>query len=290
MFEGTMTALVTPFRDGRVDERALEGLIEAQIAGGIDGLVPCGTTGEAATLSPSEHAEVIRITVRAAKQRVPVIAGAGSNSTANAIELGRAAREAGADGVLSVTPYYNKPSQEGCFRHFEAIARASELPIVVYNVPGRTNVDLQVETLARLAAFPKIVGIKEATGLVARSLAIRARLGDRFAIFSGDDAINYPLYAIGAKGCISVLSNVAPALVAEVWDAHRAGDAPRALAAQTRSQPLIDALFWDTNPIPAKAALALLGRMSPELRLPLYPLAAETAERLRPLLAAVGVS
>jgi 4-hydroxy-tetrahydrodipicolinate synthase len=290
MFEGTMTALVTPFRDGRVDERALEALIESQIAGGIDGLVPCGTTGEATTLSSAEHAEVVRITVRVAKKRVPVIAGAGSNSTAHAIELGRAAREAGADGVLSVTPYYNKPSQEGCFRHYEAIARASELPVVLYNVPGRTNVDLQVDTLVRLAALPKIVAIKEATGSVARSLAIRARLGDRFAILSGEDAINYPLYAVGAKGCISVLGNVAPALVAEVWDAHRAGDAARALAAHTRSLPLTDALFCDTNPIPVKAALALLGRIGPELRLPLYPLAADATERLRPLLAAVGIS
>lgn len=289
MLEGTMTALVTPFRDGRVDVRALEALVEAQLEGGIDGLVPCGTTGEATTLSTAEHAEVVRVTVRATRKRVPVIAGAGSNSTAHAIELGRIAHEAGADAVLSVTPYYNKPSQEGCFRHFEAIAKASELPVVLYNVPGRTNVDLQVETVARLAALPKIVAIKEATGSVARALALRARLGDRVAILSGEDAVNYPLYAIGGLGCISVVSNVAPALVAECWDAHRAGDAKKALAAHQRSLPLADALFCDTNPIPVKAALALMGRIAPEIRLPLYPLAADATEKLRGVLGSLGL-
>lgn len=290
MFEGTMTALVTPFKDGRVDERALTELVEAQIAGGIDGLVPCGTTGEAVTLSAAEHAEVIRITVRAAKKRVPVVAGAGSNSTARAIEMSHAAREAGADGLLHVTPYYNKPSQEGCFRHFEAIVHAQSLPIVLYNVPGRTNVDLLVETLVRLAEFPSIVGIKEATGSVARSLAIRARLGERLTIWCGEDAINYPLYCVGAKGCISVVGNVAPALIAACWDAHVAGDAKAALSAHEQSIPLADALFRDTNPIPAKAALALLGRMTPEIRLPLYPLAGAELERLAATLKQLGIS
>lgn len=285
MFEGTMTALVTPFRDGRIDERALVDLIEAQIAGGIDALVPCGTTGEATTMTPAEQAEVIRITVRAAKKRVPVIAGAGSNATARAIELSHAAREAGADGLLHVTPYYNRPSQEGCFRHFEAIAKAEPLPTIVYNVPGRTLVDLQVDTLVRLAELPNIVGVKEATGSVARSLAIRAKLGDRFSIWSGDDPVNYPLYAIGANGCISVVSNVAPALIAECWDAAKAGDHEKARKAHERMLPLCDALFRDTNPIPVKAALALLGRMSPEIRLPLYPLAGAELDQLRGTLA-----
>ena len=290
MFEGTLTALVTPFRDGRVDERALVALVEAQIADGIDGLVPCGTTGEAATLTPVEHAEVIRITVKAAKKRIPVVAGAGSNSTANAIELSRAAREAGADGLLHVTPYYNRPSQEGCFRHFEAIVAAVPMPTIVYNVPGRTNVDLQVDTLVRIAALEQVVGIKEATGSVARSQAILAALGDRFSIWSGEDAINYPLYCIGAKGVISVLGNVAPSLLSECWDAHVAGDAVRAREAQRKATPLIDALFIDTNPIPAKAALAALGRMSPEIRLPLYPLAGAPLDRLRSVLAQLGIS
>jgi 4-hydroxy-tetrahydrodipicolinate synthase len=290
MFQGTMTALVTPFRDGRIDARALTEHCEAQIAGGIDALVPCGTTGEATTLTGAEHAEVVRIAVRAANKRVPVIAGAGSNSTARAIELSRAAREAGADGLLHVTPYYNKPSQEGLFRHFEAIARAEPMPTILYNVPGRTNVDLQVDTLARLAQFSSYVGIKEATGSVARSQAIRAELGDRFTILCGDDPINYPLYCIGARGCISVVGNVAPALIAECWDAHLAGDARRALAAHDRTLPVVDALFRDTNPIPVKAALALLGRMTPEIRLPLYPLAGPELERLRASLQKAGLA
>ncbi len=289
MFEGTMTALVTPFRDGRVDERALVELIEAQIAGGIDGLVPCGTTGEATTMTHAEQAEVIRITVRAVKKRVPVVAGAGSNSTDRAIELSRAAREAGADGLLHVTPYYNRPSQEGCYRHFEAIARAEPLPTILYNVPGRTNVDLQVETLVRLANLKNVVGVKEATGSVARSQAIHAALGDRFTIWCGDDAVNYPLYCIGAKGCISVVGNVAPALIAECWDATQAGDHRRARAAHERALPLVDALFRDTNPIPVKAALALLGRMSPEIRLPLYPMAGAELERLQATLSKMGL-
>jgi 4-hydroxy-tetrahydrodipicolinate synthase len=289
MFEGTMTALVTPFRDGKVDERALTELVEAQIAGGIDGLVPCGTTGEATTMIDEEQALVMRTTVRVAKKRVPVIAGAGSNSTARAIALSHIARDAGADGLLHVTPYYNKPSQEGCFRHYEAIAQATSLPIVIYNVPGRTNVDLAVDTLERLAQFPNLIAVKEATGSVARTQAIRARLGDRYAILSGDDAVNYPLYCVGGKGCISVVSNVAPALIAECWDAHVAGDAARALAAHQRMLPLCDALFMDTNPIPVKAALALLGRIAPEIRLPLYPLEGAMLDRLRVAIQRVGL-
>ncbi len=290
MFHGTMTAIVTPFRDGKVDEAALTALVEAQIAGGIDAIVPCGTTGEATTMTDEEQRQVIIITVKAARKRVPVIAGAGSNSTAKAIAASHAAREAGADGLLHVTPYYNRPSQEGCFRHFEAIAKATPLPIVLYNVPGRTNVDLGVDTLARLAAFPNIVAVKEATGSVARALAIRSKLGDRFAILCGEDAVNYPLYCVGAKGCISVLGNVAPALLSECWDAHVAGDAKKALAAHERSLPLIDALFIDTNPIPVKAALASMGRMSPEIRLPLYALEGTMLDRVRSALVQTGLS
>jgi 4-hydroxy-tetrahydrodipicolinate synthase len=204
--------------------------------------------------------------------------------------MSHAAREAGADGLLHVTPYYNRPSQEGCFRHFEAIAKAEPLPTIVYNVPGRTNVDLQVDTLARIAErLPNVVGVKEATGSVVRSQAIRARLGDRFTIWCGEDAINYPLYCIGAKGCISVVSNVAPALIAACWDAVRAGDAAKALAAHERVLPLADALFADTNPIPAKAALALMGRMSPEIRLPLYALEGAALEQLRAALQRAGL-
>jgi 4-hydroxy-tetrahydrodipicolinate synthase len=286
MFIGAMTALVTPFRDGRIDAAAIEALVEAQIAGGIDALVPCGTTGESATLSHDEHAEVVRLVVQAARHRVPVIAGAGSNSTAEAIALSRAAKQAGADGLLHITPYYNKPTQEGLYQHFRAVVEAVGLPTVLYNVPGRTGCDLAVETLARLCELDAVVAVKEATGQVVRAQQIVSRLGDRLVVLSGEDAINYPLYCIGARGCISVVSNVAPKLVAEAWDAHAAGDAARARALHYRSLPLADALFVETNPIPVKAAVAMIlgGRMTPEIRLPLVPISAAARERLSSVL------
>jgi 4-hydroxy-tetrahydrodipicolinate synthase len=288
MFVGAMTALVTPMRDGRVDDQALEELVEAQIAAGIDALVPCGTTGESATLSHEEHAEVVRRVVQVARRRVPVIAGAGSNSTAEALSLSKAARAAGADGLLHITPYYNKPTQEGLYLHFRALAELG-LPTVVYNVPARTGCDLQVETLARLAELPAIVAVKEATGQVVRAQQIVARLGDRLTVLSGEDAINYPLYSIGARGCISVVSNVAPKLMAELWDAHAAGDAARARALHYRSLPLADALFTETNPIPAKAALHMMGRIAPDIRLPLHPMSPGPRERLRAVLVEAGL-
>jgi 4-hydroxy-tetrahydrodipicolinate synthase len=289
MFVGAMTALVTPMRDGRVDEKALAELVEAQLAGGIDALVPCGTTGESATLNHEEHAAVVRVVVRAAKKRVPVIAGAGSNSTAEAIALSKAAREAGADGLLHITPYYNRPNQEGLYHHFKAIVDAVPLPTILYNVPARTGCDLAVETIARLAELPAIVGVKEATGQVTRTQQIIARLGERLAILSGEDAINFPLYAVGARGCISVVSNVAPRLIADTWDAAAAGDFARARALHYRSLPLAEALFSEPNPIPAKAALALMGRIAPELRLPLVPMSAAGRERLAAVLHAEGL-
>jgi 4-hydroxy-tetrahydrodipicolinate synthase len=292
MFVGAMTALVTPMRNGQVDRPALEALVEAQIAGGIDVLVPCGTTGESATLSHEEHLEVVRTVVAAAKKRVPVLAGAGSNSTGEAIALSRACKEAGADGLLHITPYYNKPTQEGLYQHFRAVVEAAGLPTVLYNVPGRTGCDLAVETIARLAELPQIVGVKEATGTVQRTQQIIARLGDRLALLSGEDAINYPLYAVGARGCISVVSNVAPKLVAECWDAHQAGDAARARALHYRSLPLADALFLEANPIPAKTALALMdktGKMLPELRLPLVPMSESGKQKLKQVLVAEGL-
>jgi 4-hydroxy-tetrahydrodipicolinate synthase len=289
MFVGAMTALVTPMRDGQVDARALEELVEAQIAAGIDALVPCGTTGESATLTAEEQAEVVRLVARAARRRVPVIAGAGSNSTVHAIALGRAAREAGADGILCITPYYNKPTPEGLYQHFRAVVEAVGLPTVVYNVPGRTGCDLGVDTLARLCELPAVVAIKEATGSLVRAQQILARLGDRLVVLSGEDAINYPLYAVGARGCISVVANVAPRLVAEAWDAHAAGDAARARALHFQSLPLAEALFVESNPIPAKAALALMGRIAPELRLPLVPMSAPAVAKLRAVLVESGL-
>jgi 4-hydroxy-tetrahydrodipicolinate synthase len=286
MFVGAMTALVTPMRDGgQVDRNALVELVEAQIAAGIDALVPCGTTGESATLTHEEHVEVVRAVVQAAKKRVPVIAGAGSNSTAEAIQLSRGAREAGADGLLHITPYYNKPTQEGLYQHFRAIVEAVGLPTILYNVPGRTGCDLSVETIARLCELDAVVGVKEATGTVQRTQQIVHRLGDRCVVLSGEDAINYPLYAVGARGCISVVSNVAPKLVADLWDAHLAGDAARARKLHYQSLPLADALFLESNPIPAKAALAMMGRIQPDVRSPLVPMTAPAREKLRAVMA-----
>jgi 4-hydroxy-tetrahydrodipicolinate synthase len=283
-----MTALVTPMRNGTVDHEALAALVEAQIAGGIDGLIPCGTTGEAATLSADEHHAVIRTVVQAAKKRVPVIAGAGSNSTAVALQLGKSARDAGADALLVVVPYYNKPTQEGMYQHFRAVTEAG-LPIVVYNVPGRTSADLSTDTLVRLCELPAIVAVKEATGSVPRTQEIVRRIGDRIVVLSGDDPINYPLYAVGARGCISVVSNVAPALIAECWDAVAAGDHTRARAAHLRSLPLAEALFFEPNPIPAKTALAMMGKMDAELRLPMTPMSAGPRDKLRAVLVEMGL-
>ena len=289
MFVGAMTALVTPMRDGKIDKKGLEELVEAQIAGGIDALVPCGTTGESATLSHEEHAEVIKLVVAAVKKRVPVIAGAGSNATAEAISLSKAAKAAGADGLLHITPYYNRPTQEGLYQHFRAIVEAVGMPTVVYNVPARTGSDLSVDTLVRLAELPSIVSVKEATGTVQRTQQIIARLGERLTILSGEDAINYPLYAVGARGCISVVSNVAPKLVADCWDAHLAGDTARARALHYQSLPLADALFLESNPIPAKTALSMMGRMAPDLRLPLVPMTAQGKEKLKAVLVEQGL-
>lgn len=289
MFVGAMTALVTPMRDGQVDEAALEQLVEWQIAEGIDALVPCGTTGESATLTAEEHARVVRRVVTAAKKRVPVIAGAGSNSTAEAIALSKACREAGADGLLHITPYYNRPTQEGLYLHFAAIVEAVPLPTVLYNVPSRTGCDLLPDTVARLCELPQIVGLKEATGSVQRGQQLVARLGGRLAILSGEDAINLPLYAVGARGCISVVSNVAPSLVARGWDAWAAHDAGRALALHQESLPLAEALFLEANPIPAKAALQMMGKIAGDIRLPLHPLSEAPKQKLRAVLQQLGI-
>jgi 4-hydroxy-tetrahydrodipicolinate synthase len=290
MFVGAMTALVTPMRDGQVDEAALEALVEWQISEGIDALIPCGTTGESATLTHDEHGKVVRAVVRAAKKRVPVIAGAGSNSTAEAVALSKDAREAGADALLQITPYYNRPTQEGLYLHFRAIAEAVPLPLVLYNVPARTGCDLLPETIARLCELPSVVAVKEAHGTVQRTQQILSRVGDRLVILSGEDAINYPLYAVGARGCISVVSNVAPRLIAECWDAHAAGDAARARKLHYDSLPLADALFSEASPIPSKAALAMMGKIAPDLRLPLHAMSEEPKAKLRALLSQLGLT
>jgi 4-hydroxy-tetrahydrodipicolinate synthase len=282
-FEGAFTALVTPFRDGAVDDAALCALVEAQIAGGIVGLVPCGTTGEASTLSTEEQVHVIRLVVKQARGRVPVIAGAGSNSTAEAIELARAAREVGADATLQVTPYYNRPSQEGLYRHFRAIAEAAPLPVILYNVPSRTSCDLLPETAARLADLPGVVAIKEATGSTTRATQILARCN--LTVLSGDDFTMFPLYAVGARGVISVLSNVAPRWVADMWDHVRADRWEEARRIHYQIMPLTELLFAEPSPQPIKTALALRGVMSDEARLPLVATSGPLREKLAAALA-----
>jgi 4-hydroxy-tetrahydrodipicolinate synthase len=285
MFKGVITALVTPFRGDAVDEEALRRLVDEQIRAGIDGFVPVGTTGESPTVSVEEHIRIIKIVVEETRKRVPVIAGTGANSTREAIELTREARAVGADGTLQVTPYYNRPTQDGLFRHFKAIADAAGLPIVVYNVPGRTGCDLLPETMARLCEVPLVVGIKEATGSAQRAAQIIARVGDRMVVLSGDDATAFPLYALGAQGCISVVSNVAPAEMAAMWDAAAAGNWNKARELHYRVFPLSEGLFIEANPIPVKAALAMMGKIADEIRAPLYPMTGANREKVRKILA-----
>ena len=285
MFKGVITALVTPFRGDAVDEEALRRLVDEQIRAGIDGFVPVGTTGESPTVTVEEHIRIIKIVVEETRKRVPVIAGTGANSTCEAIELTREARAVGADGTLQVTPYYNRPTQDGLFRHFKAIADAAGLPIVVYNVPGRTACDLLPETMERLCEVPLVVGIKEATGSAQRAAQIIARVGDRMVVLSGDDATAFPLYALGAQGCISVVSNVAPAEMAAMWDAAAAGNWKKARELHYRVFPLSEGLFIEANPIPVKAALAMMGKISDEIRAPLYPMAGANREKVRKILA-----
>ena len=285
MFKGVITALVTPFRGDAIDEDALRRLVDEQIRAGIDGFVPVGTTGESPTVSVEEHIRIIKIVVEETRKRVPVIAGTGANSTREAIELTIEARAVGADATLQVTPYYNRPTQDGLFRHFKAVADAAGLPIVVYNVPGRTGCDLLPETMARLCEVPLVVGIKEATGSAQRAAQILSRVGDRMVVLSGDDATAFPLYALGAHGCISVVSNVAPADMAAMWDAAAAGDWKKARELHYKVFPLSEGLFIEANPIPVKAALAMMGKISDEIRAPLYPMTGANREKVRKILA-----
>jgi 4-hydroxy-tetrahydrodipicolinate synthase len=285
MFKGVITALVTPLRNDRLDEEALRRLVDEQIRAGIDGLVPVGTTGESPTLSNEEHIRVVEIVVQEGGKRVPVIAGTGANSTREAIELTLAAKAVGADGTLQVTPYYNKPTQDGLFRHFKAVAEATALPMVVYNVPGRTGCDLLPDTIARLCEVPLFVGVKEATGNLQRASQIIARVGDRLSMLSGDDATAFPFYAVGGHGCISVVSNVAPADMAAMWDAAVAGNWNTARELHYKVFPLSEGLFIEANPIPVKAALAMMGKITDEIRPPLYPMAGANREKVKKILA-----
>jgi 4-hydroxy-tetrahydrodipicolinate synthase len=281
MFNGALSAIVTPFRDGEVDERALRDHIEWQIQSGVDGLVPCGSTGESATLTHDEHQRVIRITIEQTRRRVPVVAGTGSNSTAEAIRLTASAREMGADGALMISPYYNKPTQEGIFRHYKMVAAAVDLPLIVYNIPGRTGSNVAPETFARLCEIRNVVGIKEASGSMDQISDIRRLCGDRLTILSGDDALVVPIMALGGKGVIATISNVMPREIHDLAAAGLAGDFARARDIHYKMMPLMRALFIETNPIPVKQALALMGRCANELRMPLCSMSAPAADRLR---------
>lgn len=289
-FRGTFTALVTPFRDGAFDRGAFEALIERQIAGGVNGIVPVGTTGESPTLTHPEHAEVIRAAVQAANGRCLVLAGTGSNSTAEAVELTRKAEELGADAALLVAPYYNKPSQEGLFRHYSEIAGSSALPIVLYSIPGRCGIEIGVETVARLAEnCPTITCIKEAGGSVERVSQLRAALPPEFEIVSGDDSLTLPFMSVGAVGVISVASNILPTEVSGMVRACLDGRMAEAAATHGRLYGLFKDLFVEPNPVPAKYVLSLQGLMSPEVRLPLCELSPENAGRLRARAGSLGL-
>lgn len=289
-FTGAFTALVTPFTNGAVDEEAYRAHIEWQIEQGIDGLVPCGTTGESATLSHAEHVQVIKICVDQVKGRVPVLAGAGSNNTTEAVELARHAKDAKADGALLITPYYNKPTQAGLIAHFAAIANGVSMPFIVYNVPGRTSVNLLPQTVAALKKqVPDVVGIKEATGNLTQISEVIEFCGRDFTVLSGDDFTVLPTLAIGGHGVISVVSNVAPAMMRKLCKAWRKGDIEKARKLHYKLAPISRAMFMETNPIPAKTALGMMGRMKPELRLPLVNMSPENDARLSDVLKKTGI-
>jgi 4-hydroxy-tetrahydrodipicolinate synthase len=289
VFEGLFTALVTPFRNDALDERALRDLIERQVEAGVDGIVPCGSTGEAATLSHAEHRRVVEVCVEAASGRVQVLAGTGSNSTRESIELTRHARDAGADGALLISPYYNKPTQDGVVAHYAAVARESGLPLFAYNIPGRTASNVLPETMARLAEIELVVGVKEGSGDIAQISRVVAACPESFTVLSGDDALTLPVIAVGGRGVISATSNVAPRQMVELVAAARAGQLARAREIHLRLLPLFDALFCETNPIPVKAALGLLGLIEEEIRLPLTPLGAANRARLQAVLKEQGI-
>ena len=290
MFQGSITALITPFRNGAVDATAYQSFVDWQVKQGTKALVPCGTTGESPTLSHEEHMRVVELCIEAAGRRVPVIAGTGSNSTAEAIRLTRHAKQAGADAALVVTPYYNKPTQEGLYQHFKAVHDAAEIPIVVYNIPGRCVIDMSVDTMARLAKLPRIVGVKDATADLARPLATRLAIGPKFCQLSGEDATALPFLAQGGHGCISVTSNIAPKLCAEMHEAWARGDLKTAMAVNERLMPLHQALFCETSPGPVKFAASLLGHCTAETRLPLAEIAEASKERVKRALGQVRLA
>ncbi len=289
MFSGSMVALVTPFKNGQVDWPSLEALVEFHLSNGTNGIVPCGTTGESATLSHAEHDEVIRTVIKAVNKRVPVIAGTGSNSTDEAVRLTKEAERSGADGALMISPYYNRPTQEGIYQHYKKVASQVGIPLIVYNIPGRTGSKVEPETLARLAEINNIAGVKEATGSLDQAIDVIRLCGDRLAVYSGEDSLIYSLMALGGKGVISTVANVAPKQTAELANACLAGRWDEARQRQFQLIPLIRSLFIETNPIPVKTALALMGKCTGELRLPMTPMAEGNVKKLRQAMVEFGL-
>jgi len=289
MLKGAITAIVTPFRNGQLDEEAYRALIERQIAEGIHGIVPCGTTGESPTLSHAEHKRVVEICIDQVKKRVPVIAGSGSNNTAESLDLTRHAEAAGADYALMITPYYNKPTQEGLYQHYKTVATQTKIPIVVYNVPSRTSLNVLPETMARLAEIPNIVGLKDATGDLKQGAKTLELCGDKITVLSGDDFTTFPLMCVGGMGVISVVSNVAPGDMAGMCNAFFDGDLAGARKLHYKMWPLMEAMFFETNPTPVKTALKMMGKITGEVRQPLCPLSPANEDKLRGVMKKYGL-
>jgi 4-hydroxy-tetrahydrodipicolinate synthase len=289
MFTGSMVALVTPFKNGAVDWQSLEALIDFHLQSGTHGIVPCGTTGESATLSHQEHDEVIRAVIKAVNKRIPVIAGTGSNSTDEAVRLTREAEKSGADGALMISPYYNRPTQEGIYQHYKKVAAAVGIPIIVYNIPGRTGSKIEPETLARMSEIKNIAGVKEATGSVDQAIDVIRLCGDRLAVYSGEDSLIFSLMALGGKGVISTVANVAPKETAALTEACLSGNWQKGRELQFKLMPLIRSLFIESNPIPAKTALSLMGKCSSDLRLPLTPMAEGNVQKLKQTMGDFGL-
>lgn len=289
MFSGSLVAIVTPFKNGKFDEKSYGELIEWHLANGTHGIVPCGTTGESATLSHEEHERVVAFTIEVVNRRVPVIAGTGSNATDEAVAFTKHAKQVGADGALLITPYYNKPTQEGLYQHYAAVANAVDIPLILYNIEGRTSVNMTPATIARTAKLANVVGIKEGSGSLGQVSEIIHLCGEDFTILAGDDPLTLPMMALGAKGVITVTANVAPQDMARMVNAALAGNFVEARTFHFKLAPLFKALFYETNPIPVKEALGMMNKLDPEFRLPLTPLSSDNRERLRQVMKDSGL-
>lgn len=289
MFSGSAVALVTPFKDGQVDWRSLETLVQFHLENGTHGIVACGTTGEAATLSHEEHVDVVKAVVRLVAKKIPVIAGTGSNSTEEAVTLTREAEKAGADGALLISPYYNRPTQEGIYQHYKRVASSAGLPLIIYNIPSRTGSKIEPETLARLSEVRNIAGVKEATGSVDQAIDVMRLCGDRLAVYSGEDSLTFSLMVLGGKGVVSTVANVAPKEMSQLTEACLKGAWEKGRELQFRLVPLIRAVFIETNPIPVKTALSLMGKCRGDLRLPLTPMSEPNLKKLQQAMADFGL-